>query len=153
MKVQLHPYQTAEPVPYDLLLTADPDLQKIKNYLEQGRLYLAKTTTGEVVGACVVQEIAKQEWEVLNIAIDERYQNHGLGQQIIAEIVAQMRAQEAKRLWVATANSSIGQLAFYQKCGFEMHTIVHDFFIEHYAEPIIENGIMAKHQIRLLMEL
>ncbi|HAS41266.1 MAG TPA: GNAT family N-acetyltransferase [Microscillaceae bacterium] len=153
MNIQLALPQPNETVPYDLLLMADPDQQKIDTYLRQGQLYLAKTAEDELVGACVVQEIAPKQWEILNIAVSQHYHNQGIGQQIMAQVVAQARLMQIQQLWVATANSSIGQLAFYQKCGFEMQAIVHNFFVEYYPEPIIENGIVAKHQVRLLMNL
>jgi len=153
MHIQLIPHQPNETIPYHLLLTADPDRQKVDAYLEQSQLYLAKTAEDEIIGACIVQEIMPKQWEILNIAVDKYYQNRGVGQQIIEHITIQARIQKIQQLWVATANSSIGQLAFYQKCGFEMHTIIHNFFIEHYSELIIENGIVAKHQVRLVMTL
>lgn len=153
MEIQLKLHQSGEAIPFDLLLKADPDKQKIDSYLSQGDLYLAKNKAQEVVGVYVIQEVVSQEWEILNIAVVDHYQNQGIGQQIIDQVVVQVRRQNAQKLWVATANSSIGQLAFYQKCGFEMHAIIPDFFTQHYTEPIIENGIVAKHQVRLLMKL
>lgn len=154
MNVILQPHQVNESVPYDLLLLADPDLQKVKAYVNQNQLYLAKNEKNELVGACVIQvDKANQSWEILNIAVSESFHNQGVGQQMIAQVVNQAKAQQVQQLWVATANSSIGQLAFYQKCGFEMYQIVHNYFIKNYPEPIIENGIVAKHQIRLLMKL
>lgn len=152
MKTILTQNQSNEPIPYDLLLLADPDLSNIKKYLADGQLYLAKNEEGTLIGACVIQELdAGESWEILNIAVEEGYHNQGIGQQIIQDIVVQARLQKITQLWVATANSSIGQLAFYQKCGFEMHSIVHNFFLENYPEPIVENGIRAKHQVRLRM--
>ena len=154
MNVILQPHHVNESIPYNLLLLADPDLQKVKTYVNQNQLYLARNEENELVGVCVVQvDVSAQSWEILNIAVSENFHNQGVGQQIIAQIVTQAKAQQVPKLWVATANSSIGQLAFYQKCGFEMHTIVHNYFIKNYPEPIIENGIVAKHQIRLMMKI
>jgi len=120
MNIQLMLPHPNEAIPYDLLLMADPDRQKIDTYLRQGQLYLAKIIEGELVGACVIQEIAPKQWEILNIAVSQHYHNQGIGQQMMAQVVAQARSRQIQKLWVATANSSIGQLAFYQKCGFEM---------------------------------
>ncbi len=58
-----------------------------------------------------------------------------------------------KTLEVCTGNSSIGQLALYQKCGFRMSGIERDFFIKHYHEPIFENGIQCRDRVRLTQEL
>ena len=115
MEIQLKLHQPGEAIPFDLLLKADPDKQKINAYLPQGDLYLAKNKAQALVGVCVIQEVVSQEWEILNIAVDDHYQNQGVGQQIIDQVVAEVRRQSAQKLWVATANSSIDQLAFYQK--------------------------------------
>lgn len=47
---------------------------------------------------------------------------------------------------VGTANSSIGNLAFYQKVGFRITEVKKDFFSK-YPEPIFENGIQALDMI------
>lgn len=153
MKMTLKPRTLAEPVPYQLLLLADPDLGKIKEYLPQSQLFLAKNEANKLVGACVTQEISTNHWEILNIAVNAHQHNQGIGKQIIREVVYLAQQQHMRELWVATGNSSIGQLAFYQKCGFEMHSIVQNYFVDNYAEPIIENGIMCKHQVRLNQKL
>lgn len=59
----------------------------------------------------------------------------------------------AKVLEVGTGNSSISQLAFYQKCGFRIVGVDKDFFKRHYEERIIENGIECIDMIRLNIDL
>ena len=54
---------------------------------------------------------------------------------------------------VGTGNSSLSQLAFYQKRGFEIVAIDRNFFLTHYSEPIWENGIQCKHLLLLEKEL
>ncbi len=54
---------------------------------------------------------------------------------------------------VGTANSSIGQLAFYQKCGFRITGVDKDFFVRHYPEEIFENGIQCRDMVRLSQNL
>jgi ribosomal protein S18 acetylase RimI-like enzyme len=56
-------------------------------------------------------------------------------------------------LEVGTGNSSIGQLALYQKCGFRITGIDYNYFIRHYDEPIFENGIPCRDMIRLAIDL
>lgn len=56
-------------------------------------------------------------------------------------------------LVVGTGNSSFDQLALYQKCGFRMKGIIEDYFIEHYEEPIFENGIQCRDMIRLSLKI
>ncbi|MOA10270.1 putative N-acetyltransferase YvbK [compost metagenome] len=58
-----------------------------------------------------------------------------------------------KTIEIGTGNSSIGQLALYQKCGFRITGVDRDFFIRHYDEEIFENGIQVVDMIRLSQDL
>jgi hypothetical protein len=58
-----------------------------------------------------------------------------------------------KTIEVGTGNSSIGQLALYQKCGFRITGIDRDFFIRHYEEDIFENDIQCRDMVRLSQDL
>ncbi|QGQ45538.1 GNAT family N-acetyltransferase [Metabacillus sediminilitoris] len=58
-----------------------------------------------------------------------------------------------KTIEIGTGNSSIGQLAFYQKCGFRIIGVDLDFFIRHYPEEIFENGKHCRDMIRLSQDL
>lgn len=150
MKIQLIPHQSYQPIPYDLLLLADPNQANIEAYLPKSDVYIAYNMAGNRVGACVITPLPDNAWEILNIVVAEVYHNQGVGKQMMTQIIALAQAQQIDALWVATGNSSIGQLAFYQKCGFEMHSIVPNYFIENYPEKIIEHGIVCKHQVRLV---
>lgn len=150
MKIQLTPHQSHQAIPYNLLLLADPNQTNIEAYLPKSNVYIAYNRAGDRVGVCVITHLPNNAWEILNIAVAEAYHNQGIGKQIMTKVIALAQAQQINALWVATGNSSIGQLAFYQKCGFEMHTIVPNYFVENYSEPIVENGIVCKHQVRLV---
>lgn len=150
MKIQLTPHQSHQPIPYDLLLLADPNQANIEAYLPKSDVYIAYNMAGNRVGACVITPLPDNAWEILNIVVAEVYHNQGVGKQMMTQIIALAQAQQIDALWVATGNSSIGQLAFYQKCGFEMHSTVPNYFIENYPEKIIEHGIVCKHQVRLV---
>ncbi len=57
------------------------------------------------------------------------------------------------RIIVGTGNSSIDNLAFYQKLGFRFRSVVRDFFTLHYPEPIFEHGIQWCDMIILDLDL
>jgi len=44
------------------------------------------------------------------------------------------------------------QLGFYQRQGFRVDRIDKDFFLKHYPEPIVEDGIQHKDMLRLTLE-
>jgi hypothetical protein len=45
------------------------------------------------------------------------------------------------------------QLAYYQRIGFRVESVLKDHFLANYPEPIFENGIQLKDMLRLYIEL
>lgn len=120
-----------------LLVIADESEDIVLSYIDDGEMYEI-AVDGTVVG--VVQVIGD---EIKNLAIAPGNQGKGLGKRAI-----RLLQDKASRLVVGTANSSIDNLAFYQKCGFRFCEIRRDFFLQ-YPEPIFENGIRALDMLML----
>lgn len=136
-----------------LLLLADPSPSKVEAYLKEGECFQA-ISSGQRLGVCVLKkEENKPIIELVNISIAELFQNKGYGQQFISAIIAQCREKGIEKITLGTGNSSIGQLYFYQKCGFEMCGVVQNFFVENYEAPIFENGLQCKHMVRFELKL
>lgn len=128
-----------------LLLMADPSLESINGYLSAATLFLAKRDQ-QLVGLAVVSVVP--ECELLNLAVAPSCQKQGVAKQLI-EVCCQYSAQQgAHSILVATGNSSLDQLALYQKMGFRIEGVRRDAFAG-YAEPIFENGIACLDQILL----
>lgn len=53
---------------------------------------------------------------------------------------------------IGTGNSSIQELALYQKCGFRLKEIIHDYFVDNYDEPIFENSIQCRDMVLLQLK-
>jgi aminoglycoside 6'-N-acetyltransferase I len=136
------------PIPYDLLLLADPSLEQIHSYLPFGKCY-SVYVEGELIGAVVLLPINESKVEIKNIAIAPFYQGKGYGKQLLQKVMDLAKVESYKTIRIGTANSSIGQLALYQKVGFEMQKMLFNFFLDNYEEAIYENGIQAKHMILL----
>lgn len=136
------------PIPYKLLELADPSRKQIDSYLKESVCYIA-LLFGETVGVLVLKTIDQITLEVTNLAIAENQQGKGYGKHLLRFAQNTCKAQDYKKLRIATGNSSINQLALYQKMGFELSHIVLHFFTENYAEPIFENGIQCKHKVVL----
>lgn len=150
MKIQKLNKNTQPPM--DLLLSADPSATLVKEYLEKGDCYVAEIKE-EIIGVYILLPIKSQIVELINIAIREDYQNQGIGQELIQDAIGRAKDAGYKIIEIGTGNSSIYQLAFYQKCGFELDRIDKNFFIRNYEQPIYENGIQCKDMIRLKKEL
>ncbi|MGC4378914.1 GNAT family N-acetyltransferase [Fictibacillus sp. Mic-4] len=141
-----------EKAPMDLLLLADPSRTIVEGYLKRGECFVAESG-GKLVGCYVLLPTRPETVELVNIAVAEAHQGKGIGKQLVMDAIQRARAQGYKTMEIGTGNSSIGQLALYQKCGFRIIGVDLDFFTRHYPEPIIENGIHCRDMIRLSLDL
>jgi len=137
---------------WDLLLLADPSKQIISGYLVDGKFYVARWDD-IVVGVFVLLQHEDALWELKNIAVAEEWQGKGVGKALVKEACDLAVSGGAKVLEVGTGNSSIQQLAFYQRAGFRMVRIAKNFFTLNYDEPLHENGIQCRDMVVLSKEL
>ena len=136
----------------DLLLLADPSKEAIEGYIRKG-IILGVFIEDRLIGQSVICNIKHQAYEIMNIAVDENYEGRGIGKNLIKRSIDVVKNLGGKTLEIGTGNSSIKQLALYQKCGFRITGIERDFFIKNYKEEIFENGIQCMDMIRLSMDL
>ncbi|MBP2241546.1 ribosomal protein S18 acetylase RimI-like enzyme [Cytobacillus eiseniae] len=141
-----------EGFPIDLLLLADPSQKMIEEYLNRGECYVAEKKK-EIIGVYVLLSTRPATVELVNIAVSKCEQGKGIGKQLIMDAVQRSKEKGYKTIEVGTGNSSIGQLALYQKCGFRLTSIDQDYFIRNYENQIFENGIWCRDMIRLTREL
>lgn len=139
-------------IPLELLLLADPSEESIEKYLKKS-MCIAAYKGNEIVGACVLVLKNSDSLEIVNIVVAEDNQGRGVGRLLLLEVIKKARKEGRKKLVVGTGNSSISQLAFYQKCGFRMTRIKRDYFIKKYKRPIYENGIQCEDMIVLELKL
>lgn len=147
MIVQLPPNQ----YPWELLLLADPSRPLVEEYLKDG-LVLGCLEEEEVCGVVVLVSLSDSSWEIKNIAVSPHYQGRGVGKALLRAALDLCKERSAQEVWIGTGNSSVNQLALYQKMGFRMVEIVKDFFSQHYAEEIVENGIPCRDMVRLVVK-
>jgi len=134
----------------ELLLSADPDLISIQRYLPNSSIIVC-IEKNLCVGIAVLS-ISDNHFELKNIAVMSDFQGQGIAKHLILEVSQLAKKLGANRLEVGTGNSSLDQLALYQKCGFRITHIEKDFF-ENYPEPIYENGIRCIDMVRLEVDL
>ncbi len=153
---------------WSLMLTADPDRQIIDNYLPACRVFTV-VRKDEVIAVAllfgVVDSSSPQaqccfnaraenfglsaaDAELINIAVADEHQGEGYGKNLIKHCIQSARESGYERLWVATGNSSLSQLALYQKMGFRMDHVIPSYFAE-YSQEIFENGIQCIDLVRL----
>lgn len=140
------------PLPYDLLLMANPSKENIDSYISRSSITIADLN-GETVGCCAFCFLDNDTVEIKNVAVREKNQRKGIGGMLLRDAVEKARAKGVKRMVVSTGNSSIKQLYLYQKAGFRITEIKKDFFKENYRDRIVENGIECIDLIVLTMQL
>ena len=133
-------------IPRNLLLDADPSVDSVEAYLKRSSVILALLEE-EVVGVAVF-EILKKTGTLWNISVSEAHRRQRIASELIQAVLVYARTANLSSLEVATGNSSLGQLALYQKCGFRMDSIKKGYF-EGYIPPIFENGIQCIDQVVL----
>jgi ribosomal protein S18 acetylase RimI-like enzyme len=141
-----------EEPPMDLLLLADPSREIVEEYLQRGECYVAERDA-QIIGVFVLLPTRPETVELVNVAVIETHHGEGLGKQLVINAIEMAKSKGYRTIEVGTENSSIGQLALYQKCGFRIASIDIDFFIRHYPQEIFENGIQCRDMVRLFQDL
>jgi GNAT superfamily N-acetyltransferase len=81
--------------------------------------------------------------EIIELAVHPAQHGKGHGRWMLEWLIAEAARRGKTSLIVGTANSSIGNIAFYQKCGLRMDHVRRDYF-SYYHTPIYENGIRIR---------
>ncbi|WP_294741783.1 GNAT family N-acetyltransferase [uncultured Exiguobacterium sp.] len=141
-----------EEPPMELLLAADPSQKLVESYVKRGHCFVAERND-QWIGIYVLLPTRPRTIEIVNIAVDELYQGRGVGKDLLRHSIHTAKTLGYTTIEIGTGNSSIGQLALYQKCGFRIVGIDLNFFLRHYEEEIIENGIRCTDMIRLSQDI
>ena len=132
-----------------LLLTADPSWEQIQSYVEDSLIFILHSEQRQMVAQlCLFRQTDTAE--IKNLSVDMAFQKQGLAKKLLIHVIEWTRQQQFQTLTVKTGNSSLDQLALYQKVGFRMTTIEQDAFKD-YPEEIYENGIRCLDQVVLTM--
>lgn len=150
--LKIRPLSDNEELPIDLLLLADPSRPLVEDYARRGNCFVAESQK-KILGVYVLLPTRPETAELVNVAVEENLHGRGIGKKLVLHAVESARESGFRTLEVGTGNSSVGQLALYQKCGFRIVGVDLDFFVRHYDEPIYENGIHCRDMIRMTMDL
>ena len=127
-------------------------MKLILEYLQSGECFIYKD--GSVILGCyVLKEINIDKVELVNIAVSENKQSHGIGKNYYYICLIMQNKKDTKEIIVGTGNSSIDQIAFYQKRGFRMIGVEIGFFERNYNDKIYENGILCRDKIWFLKKV
>lgn len=128
-----------------LLLLADEQETMIDRYLERGEMFVLDDNG--VKAQCVVTDEGNRILEIKNIAVSPAFQGNGYGKKLI-DFLEEYYAEDFDSLQVGTGDSPL-TIPFYEKCGFQRHHVIRNFFMDHYDHPIIECGVQLVDMIYL----
>ena len=152
MNMNIRQLSVHENPPMELLLTADRSQKVIESYIKRGQCFVSEKNN-QWIGVYVLLPKRPHTIEIVNIAVDEYYRGKGVGKHLLRHAIRTAKTMGYTTIEIGTGNSSIGQLALYQKCGFRIVGIDRNFFLRHYEEEIIENGIRCTDMIRLSQDI
>lgn len=152
MNLNIRQLSNHENPPMELLLAADPSQKIVDEYLKRGRCFIAESRN-QRIGVYVLLPTRPQTIEIVNLAVEARHQGNGIGKRLLRHAIQTAQAMSYTTIEIGTGNSSIGQLALYQKCGFRIVGVDLNFFLRHYEEEIVENGIRCTDMIRLSQDI
>jgi GNAT superfamily N-acetyltransferase len=138
-----------------LLLLAEPSERALRWSLAHlsDAVYRADVP-GEPVapaGAATVRW-AGETCEIVERAVDAALHGRGVGRAFVAWIVDEARRRGKHAVEVGTANASLGNIAFYQRCGFRMDHVRRDYF-SYERTPRVEHGIVVRDLLVFRHEL
>jgi GNAT superfamily N-acetyltransferase len=121
----------------------------LASYIDLGRVWVARTPDGEAVGHLQAVPREGDLWEVTNTAVTEASRGLGIGRALLERAIDEARSAGVGRVVLATATADLGNLRFYQRCGFRMTHVVPDAFDEHHGYPpgIVVDGIPMRDQV------
>lgn len=142
---EVQPQEREELIP--LLVLAEPSERALRWGLAHlsDAVYRVEDGAGALVGA-VSMQWRGDPCEIEELAVAPERQGRGIGKQIVAWLIEEARRRGKHAMLVGTPNASINNITFYQKCGFRMDHIRHDYF-RYYREPIFENGIQVRDML------
>ncbi|MBQ2957371.1 MAG: GNAT family N-acetyltransferase, partial [Clostridia bacterium] len=119
----------------ELLLLADPEEQAVRRYLDDSDMFVLGTDS-RVVCEAVIRMTGNRACELMNLATCEEEQGKGYGKAMVRWLI-QRYASKCDEMLVGTSEDGRD---FYRQLGFRDAFVRERFFIDHYEEPIIENG-------------
>lgn len=128
---------------------ADDSDELLHAYIDLGRVWVARSAAGEVIGHLQAVPRGEEVWEVTNTAVVESQRGRGTGRALLERAIDEARATGAHRLILATGTADVGNLRFYQRCGFRMTRVVQDVFtpVNGYPPGLEVDGIPLRDQV------
>jgi GNAT superfamily N-acetyltransferase len=147
VEIEWHDGDRAELRPMFQLAEDSPE--QLARYLHVGRVLVARRS-GKLVGHLqLVSTDQPDEIELKSMAVTPEQQGTGVGRALVEKAVAYANGVGYRRMLVSTAAADTGNLRFYQRVGFRMHSVEHDAFTPAtgYPKQILIDGIAIRDRV------
>jgi ribosomal protein S18 acetylase RimI-like enzyme len=131
-----------------VLHDADEDDERIRAVLLDERYTTYAAYVEEQLVGAVVMRWDEDANEIEYVAVDNACRGRGYGKAMMAQMLALAQQRGVRAVLVGTTNSSLENIAFYQKCGFRMDHVRRDYFA-YIQPPIVQNGIAMRDMLVL----
>lgn len=135
-----------------VLLLAEPSERALRWSLSHLSDAVYRGTVDGVMATAATMRWSGDPCEIVELGVAESFQGRGVGRAMVAWLAAEAARRGKGAIDVGTGNASLGNLAFYQKCGFRFDHIRHDYFRYHHP-PLVENGITVRDLVVFRREL
>ena len=131
-----------------LFSEAEDSAQQLDSYINAGRVLVAWRGE-EPVGHLQLVTTGHGEVEVKNMAVVPALRGTGVGRRLVEAALAAATGEGARRMVVATGAADVGNLRFYQRCGFRFASVERDAFTPETGYPgqIMIDGIALRDRV------
>jgi ribosomal protein S18 acetylase RimI-like enzyme len=146
--MQIRELSADEPIPYSLLLLADETREAIDKYIHTGKIFVTEKDK-VIIAVYVLFASSNTRVEIKNIAVATSLQGMGTGSLLLADATKRAASAGFGEIVVGTPEVSYPLIQFYENARFVKYEKRHNFYIDHYPYPIIENGVQLIDMIML----
>jgi ribosomal protein S18 acetylase RimI-like enzyme len=126
-----------------LLLLAEPSASALRWSLENLSDTVYRMDLRDALAGAATVRWEDEPSEIVELAVAAGVQGRGLGRRLVRWLLDEAVRRGRRVVEVGTSNASIGNIAFYQKCGFRMERVRKDYFW-YDRTGRVENGIEVR---------
>ncbi len=133
---------------------AEDSRTQLDGYLDSGRVLVARRDD-DLVGHLQLSGTGRDdELEIKNMAVRPDARGAGIGRRLVHEALRIAADTGVARILVATAAADVGNLRFYQRCGFRFLAVERDAFTPAtgYPEPVVIDGVTLLDRVWLAQD-
>lgn len=152
--IRVHEIRIAEEIEalIPILLLAEPSAPALRWSLDHLSDAVYRAEIDATTAAAATMRWSGDACEIVELGVVQAFQRRGVGRAVVMWLAAEAVRRGKEAIEVGTGNASIGNLAFYQRCGFRFDRIRHDYFRYH-KPPLVEDGITVRDLVVFRREL